>query len=278
MIITRKDLALRIFLSHSSRDAEVAEHLVAFLLRALQLENRDIFCTGVEGHGLPAGVDVNERLRYEVDEADVLIGLLTPESLRSMYVAFELGARWGARRPMFPVLACGATPEQLTGPLSTIHCLDSASDSDMHGLVEQVSSSLDIPKQQTSTYTKQLQIFRDAAAKQQSSSTDTVSHPLPIPQPVRIFDDVFRLLREAADVGYITLTDEEDGVTIRTGTRILARAGNDRAHRIYESALNELTTAGYVSPQPRYGTLTTIFTLTGEGRMFLKNNPGPVLP
>jgi hypothetical protein len=55
-----------------------------------------IRCSRVDGYRLPVGVDTQVKLREEVNAAKVVVGLITPSSLNSHYVMFELGARWGA--------------------------------------------------------------------------------------------------------------------------------------------------------------------------------------
>ena len=103
----RSSTSMRIFISHSSNDVQVAKLLVELLRKALNLKCDAIRCTSVDGYRMQAGVPGDERLRTEVHEAELLIGIITPASLRSAYVMSELGARWGAGKPMIPLLAFG---------------------------------------------------------------------------------------------------------------------------------------------------------------------------
>ena len=57
-------------------------------------------------------------LRREVCQADLVIGDLTPRSLMSAYVMFDLGARWGTGQHLIPVYAGGTTKEQVPRPLN----------------------------------------------------------------------------------------------------------------------------------------------------------------
>ena len=147
---------MRIFISHSSRDVELARALIDLLLAALPIASDDIRCSSVDGYRLPGGVSTDEWLRNEVHDADMVIGLLTPNSLRSAYVAFELGARWGTQKRMIPLLASGITPEVLEGPLGGINALDCGSDGQIHQLVEETASHLNIKQHRTSTFTRQV--------------------------------------------------------------------------------------------------------------------------
>jgi hypothetical protein len=82
-----------VFISHSSRDKELAEALVELLRLALNLKGNEVLCTSVEGSRLAGGADTDETIREEILEVPVFIGLLSDASVESAYVLFELGAR-----------------------------------------------------------------------------------------------------------------------------------------------------------------------------------------
>src|SRR5262245_39952333 len=107
-----------IFISHSSQDIELAKLLVGLLRAALNVPAKQIRCTSVDGYRLRGGADIDERLRCEILGATVLIGLLSPASADSQYVLFELGARWGAGRPLIPLIAPGFKPDSMRGPIT----------------------------------------------------------------------------------------------------------------------------------------------------------------
>lgn len=138
-----------IFISHSAKDETIAVALIELLRTALTLRPDQIRCTSVDGYRLSAGANTNEQLRQEVHEAKTFIGLITQESLRSAYVLFELGARWGAGRPLIPLLAAGTPPNALVGPLSVLNALSCDSNSQIHQLVndlaQQLNTSASIP-------------------------------------------------------------------------------------------------------------------------------------
>lgn len=122
------NLAVSIFISHSSKDAALAEALIDLLRSALGLPAKEIRCSSVDGYRLPVGVNTEGKLREEVNAAKVVIGLVTPSSLASSYVMFELGARWGANLFLAPLLA-GVTPNELSGPLALLNVLSADNES-----------------------------------------------------------------------------------------------------------------------------------------------------
>lgn len=133
---------LALFISHSARDAVIAKAIVTLFEKALKISARQIRCTSVDGYRLPAGADTDEVVRVEVFGAKLFIALLTPNSLNSPYVLFELGARWGARRPLFPVLAGGATATDLNAPLNGLNALSASAADQVRQLVEDASEAL----------------------------------------------------------------------------------------------------------------------------------------
>jgi hypothetical protein len=133
---------LTLFISHSSRDSRIANAIVSLFEKGLKISARRIRCTSVDGYRLPVGADTSEVLRTEVFGARPFIALLTPHSLTSPYVLFELGARWGARRVLFPVLAGGAVPGDLSAPLSGLNAVSASVGDQVRQLVEDASVAL----------------------------------------------------------------------------------------------------------------------------------------
>jgi hypothetical protein len=153
------DQHILVLISHSSKDKVLAEALIDLLRAGLGLVASQIRCSSVDGYRLPAGVNTDDQLRIEIKAVKVLIGLLTPNSLSSTYVLFELGARWGAELFMIPLLA-GTKPHEMRGPHSVINALSCESDSQLIQLVEDIGRKLKMPPQSTSSYLKQLHEVR----------------------------------------------------------------------------------------------------------------------
>ncbi|MGW8158424.1 MAG: toll/interleukin-1 receptor domain-containing protein [Desulfoprunum sp.] len=154
---------MKVFVSHSSADKLIAEAFIDLLRASLPLSAKDIRCTSVDGYKLPAGTNSDEQLRQEVFEAKAFIALLSPQSIRSMYVMFELGARWGAKRYFAPVMVSGLTPSAIKAPLSAIHAVTGTSEGDVHQLIETLSERLEIESEKPAAYGKALKAFVTAS-------------------------------------------------------------------------------------------------------------------
>ena len=151
-----------VFVSHSSKDADLALALVEFLKAGLGLNASQIRCSSVDGYRLPVGVNTESQLRGEVNAADVVIGLVTPSSLSSHFVMFELGARWGAGRFLAPLLA-GVSPGELTGPLNLLNALSANNESQLHQLLQDVSSQMGLTPQSPASYVRHLSAVKGTA-------------------------------------------------------------------------------------------------------------------
>ncbi len=155
--------SMRIFVSHSSKDKAIAEAFVQLIKVALNVPSKDIRCTSVEGYKLSAGADSNEQLRSEVFGCEVFVALLSPTSMESMYVMFELGARWGTRRHLVPIRVTGLDASVFKPPLSGIHAISGESESDMHQFLSDMGSKLLLDVENAAVYSKALSEFILAA-------------------------------------------------------------------------------------------------------------------
>jgi hypothetical protein len=131
-----------IFISHSSKDADIALALIKLLRAALNLPSEAIRCTSVDGYRLPTGASVEDQLRQEIHEAKILIGLITNASLKSHYVLFELGARWGANNFLAPLLAGGVNASGLPGPLKGRNAINCNNPGEVQQLVDDIAQKL----------------------------------------------------------------------------------------------------------------------------------------
>lgn len=170
----------KVFLSHSHDDARLAELLTDLLIFSLKLDEEDIRCTGVQGYGLAPGLTIDERLRIEVLESEVLIGLISPSSLESIYVLFELGARWGTGKPLIPLLAPGIEPEDLKPPLSGLSGLRCDDGHDLRRLVQDLAAQIKVSTRSLAAYERHINRILEFAGRglvPRTATTVTITRP-----------------------------------------------------------------------------------------------------
>jgi hypothetical protein len=130
----------RIFISHRHKDREIAKALIDLLESAFYIDPTDIRCTSVQGYMLTPGERTSEELRSNLAGAELVMGLLSPDTTESNYVLAELGAAWGRDVSTFPLLARGATYEDVPSPLNERHSISLETQENCLELIESVGA------------------------------------------------------------------------------------------------------------------------------------------
>jgi TIR domain len=142
---TLPNTGIRVFISHSSADVGIATALIELLRYAMpDLDPHTIRCSSVPGYKLSGGADTDDTLREEMRDAAVFVALLTDQSLKSTYVLFELGARWGAGSKFTPLVAAGLLPSELKAPLNGLHVQSCDSETDLHQMLTEIADLLSL--------------------------------------------------------------------------------------------------------------------------------------
>ena len=186
---------IRVFISHSHADVALAAALTTLIRQALPLTAPEIRCTSVPGHKLPAGAHSPTQLRREVREATVLVGLISTASLDSLYVAFELGARWGTDGALIPLFAPGFDLAALSGPLSNYNGLRCDDSTDLLQFVDDLAEALGVEPERPSAYHAALEAVRavpPTPPQPDTFSAGAARPPAPEPPPPEDAEAVIR--------------------------------------------------------------------------------------
>lgn len=135
-------MPVKIFVSHTASDATLAGSLIDCLLSSMVLQDEDLRCTSVDGHKLPVGSDFTSTLLDDLDDSSVVIGLITQASLSSSWVLFELGATWGAKKNLKPLVASDVDLKSLPGPLSGRHVAVFKNKGDIAQFIEEIITTI----------------------------------------------------------------------------------------------------------------------------------------
>ena len=108
----------RIFISHSHSDEKIADSLFDFLIYTLKIDRGDILCTSDPESGWSFGSNsISDQLKQNIKSSDALIVLITPDSLNSAWIPFEVGSFWPTDKPIIIFLGSDLTSDKLPGPL-----------------------------------------------------------------------------------------------------------------------------------------------------------------
>jgi len=142
---THKGLA--VFISHSSKDAELALALIDLLKAALALRAEQIRCSSVDGYRLPVGVNTESKLREEVKCREGRGWTHHPEqSCLRLYVSSSLEH---VGEPAVFWLRClaGVKASELSGPLGLLNALSASNDAQIHQLIGDIANHVGLERQ-----------------------------------------------------------------------------------------------------------------------------------
>jgi len=131
----------KIFISHSSKDKELAKEFVNFMKTSFEINNRKIFCTSLNG-SLGVGDNFITKIKKEIAESAIIIFLITPNYLSSKFCLCELGAAWALDQNIFPILCESASIDDLNAtPLLGTQCVKLDDEENMIDLAQMIVST-----------------------------------------------------------------------------------------------------------------------------------------
>lgn len=111
-----------IFLSHSSKDKEMATALRALILSKTK-NMLNVFCSS-DGESIPFGRNWVHTIEKGLSQSISLFVLLTPRSVYSTWVHFEAGIAYNRGIKVIPMCIDGISLSEMTGPLTLIQGFD----------------------------------------------------------------------------------------------------------------------------------------------------------
>ncbi len=107
----------KIFISHSSKDVRVVEEFVD-LLENIGLDSNNIFCSSLDGYGIPLGENFIKRLKSELSAVNsMVVFILSDNFYKSPVCMCEMGATWIQSKEHVPVLIPPFSFEEIDGTL-----------------------------------------------------------------------------------------------------------------------------------------------------------------
>jgi len=94
----------RIFISHAVADKRLADAFTKFLKEAIGVPAANIFCSSVDGHGIPTGENFSDYMRDQIEDPDLVIMLITETYMEREFCLMELGATWAKSLNPYPII------------------------------------------------------------------------------------------------------------------------------------------------------------------------------
>lgn len=110
----------KIFISHASADRKLADLLRDTLVLGGIPRNR-IFYSSSRATGIPSGSDVRVQLRSELQQAGLIIELISTTFLGRPMCLLELGGAWALEKPTYPIVVPPLTRSQAVMQIGDVH-------------------------------------------------------------------------------------------------------------------------------------------------------------
>ena len=92
---------MEIFLSHSSKDKPIVDSFI-YLLSRIGIPSSDVFCTS--NNSLVPGEDFITSIKKSLQNADLVIFLISPNYIDSYFCLMEMGASWAFKENILPII------------------------------------------------------------------------------------------------------------------------------------------------------------------------------
>jgi hypothetical protein len=131
----------KIFISHASADRALADLLRDTLILAGIPEDR-IFYSSARGSGIPSGQDVRGHLRAQLQEAGLVLELISSTFLQRAMCLIELGGAWVLNKPTYPIVVPPLEREEAIQQIGDIHMGTLGTDSDVDDVFDELPDRL----------------------------------------------------------------------------------------------------------------------------------------
>lgn len=95
---------MNLFISHATDDKPLIDAFVDLLQTGMDIRQDAIFCSSLQGHGIPEGTNFIEWIKSKLNKANFVISVITPRYYESAFCFCELGATWALGSNFFPIL------------------------------------------------------------------------------------------------------------------------------------------------------------------------------
>ena len=109
------------------------------------------------GDDILPGQILEERLLRCAAESKLVLWLVSPESIGSAWVSFEVAPRFAKQLPLIPILAPGQKAALVPEPYRRLLCGGSETRNDLNKMITAVTSGLGIQRQAPESYEEQLE-------------------------------------------------------------------------------------------------------------------------
>jgi hypothetical protein len=152
----------RVFISHATKDKSLVDAFFDLLQTGAGLTPNDTFCTSLEGMGIPAGKNFVEYIKEQVQNPDLVLLILSPNYLDSLFCQCELGAGWALSHNIIPIVVPPTKFADLKAVLAGTQAYRIDFDTDLSELRDQIVSLLRLSAPNTARWDAKKKQFLEA--------------------------------------------------------------------------------------------------------------------
>ena len=93
-----------LFISHAVKDKPLVDAFIELLEGGIGINKNAIFCSSSEGQGIPTGEDFAPYMRTRLQNAALVIALVSENYYDSPFCLCETGGTWYGEKPFVPIL------------------------------------------------------------------------------------------------------------------------------------------------------------------------------
>lgn len=131
----------RIFISHASADRKLADLLRDTLVLG-GIPRERIFYSSSRATGIPSGTDVRAHLRSELQQAGLVIELISATFLTRPMCLIELGGAWVLEKSTYPIVVPPLTRTQAVAQIGDVHMGQLGSDEEIDDVFDELHDRL----------------------------------------------------------------------------------------------------------------------------------------
>ena len=131
-----------LFISHAVKDKPLVDAFIELLEGGIGINKNTIFCSSSEGQGIPTGEDFAPYMRARLQNATLVIALVSENYYDSPFCLCETGGTWYGEKPFVPILTPPVGYSDLRGALYGKQAIILDSPKGLNEMYDQVRESL----------------------------------------------------------------------------------------------------------------------------------------
>lgn len=250
----------KIFISHSSLDAQIVEKVLDILV-AIGVPHNQIFCSSFEGYGVKLGEDFLERIKVELNTEVLVLFILSQNFFNSPVCLCEMGATWIKTNKHIPILVPPLEYKDIKGVIPHSQGLIITEPLKWNSLKEDVQNFLSLNTIDASIWErKRTKILKEI---------ETILAEISTSDPSKKKVDTINKIQQIILNRFIELKSKPNHVIDqRWITNHLIPQLNPKEIELFDSALGDLIAKDYVSFEERSGFKCIVLRQEGFDKIY----------